>query len=127
MSYVVSVVRDSPIEREEVRALAGTSPSFEVEDADGICILHWRGTGTEKRESFVLSEGSLDVTSPSDAALTIAQELAGKLRARVIGEEGEDLTDVQVSGGVATASGCGPFAGSILLIAALVAIYWFFI
>ena len=99
---------------------------FNLEEADGTCILHWSESGSDKRESFVLSGGSLDVTSPSDAALTIAQELARKLGAKVVGEEGENLTAAQVSRALGSAPGCGPFAGAIFLIAALVAIYWFF-
>ncbi len=126
MSYVVSIVRDKPIDPAEVEALAASSPTFELEDEDGICILHWANTSTDKHESFVLSDGTLDITSPSDAALTVAQELAAELGARVIGEEGEDLSDVHVTGDPGASTGCGPLTGSILLIAALLAAYWFF-
>ncbi len=126
MSYVVSIVRDSPIDREEVRALAKASSAFEMEEADGICILHWTNPDSDKRESLVLSSGSLDITTPSDAALTITKELARTLGAKVIGEEGEDLTDAQVSGNLGSSPGCGPFVGSILIIAALIAMYWLF-
>lgn len=51
----------------------------------------------------MLSGGSLDVTSSSDAALTIAQDLAKKLGAEIIGEEGENPTDAQFSRGLVTA------------------------
>lgn len=126
MSYVVSIVRDTPIDPVEVGALAAASPAFELEDADGFCVLHWAGDETARRESFVLSDGALDITSPSDAALVAAQAIAAELGARVIGEEGEDLSDVRVGGDPATNAGCGPFVGSVLFLVLLLAIYWMF-
>ena len=125
MSYVVSIVRDTPIDPEEVRTLATALPAFEIEDADGVFILHWSDSENDKRESCVLSDGSLDTKTPSDGALEAAQELAARLGARVVGEEGEDLSTVHVTGSPPAAAGCGPFAGSVLLIAVLLAIYWF--
>lgn len=126
MSYVVSITRATPIDRAEVQALAAGSTTLELEDADGFCTLHWTDPATDERGSFVLSDGSLDITSPSDAALLAAQELAAQLGARVIGEEGDDLSNIQVSGDPAPSDGCGPFVGSIFLIATLLAAYWFF-
>ncbi|NIL93572.1 MAG: hypothetical protein GTO71_03815 [Woeseiaceae bacterium] len=126
MSYVVTVVRDTPIEEEEIRDLAGSSPKFKVEVTDECCALRFASISGGKAEYFVLSGGSLDITSPSDAALEAAQEMAKVLGGRVIGEEGEDLSNVSASGGLGTVSGCGPLLGSILLIAVLLAIFWLF-
>lgn len=126
MSYVVAVERDVPIDQAELEALAAGSPVLELDNSDGFCVLHWKNPITNKRESFVLSKGSLDITSPSDAALTFAQDLATQLGAKVVGEEGEDLSDIHVTGGPVASTGCGPFAVSVLLVAVLLAAYWLF-
>ncbi len=126
MSYVVSVVRDSLIGEAELEEFASDSGAFEIERSDGFLILHWRDPAEGKRESFVLTDGSLDITSPSDAALVAAQEIAARLGARVVGEEGEDLSDVHVTGTAPTSAGCGPVAATIAIIAALLAAYWLF-
>ena len=124
MSYVVSVVRESPIEEAELEKIAVEAGDFELEVMDGFSILHWLDAESNARESFVLSDGSLDITTPSDAALMAAQELAERLGAKVIGEEGEDLTEVEVSGNVTVSSGCNPVAGSIFLMGVLLALFW---
>jgi hypothetical protein len=124
VSYVVSIVRDRPIEQGEVRALASDALTLEADEADDFYVLHWTNPAADRRETFVLVDGSLDITSPSDAALAVAQELAAKLDARVVGEEGEDLSDADVAGGTVTVTGCGPLAASIAIIAALLLIYW---
>ena len=126
MSYVVSIVREAPIEEAELREIAGDSSEFELEASDGHPILHWRMAETDKRESFVLTDGALDITTPSDAALIAAQDLAERLGARVEGEEGEDLTDVDVTGNVTVASGCGPMTATLAIVALLLVVYWLF-
>lgn len=126
MSYVVSIVRDRPIEPAEVRALESDALTLEADDVDDFCVLHWTDPVADRRETFVLADGSLDITSPSDAALAVAQELAAKLDARVVGEEGEDLTDADVAGGSVTVTGCGPLAASIAIMATLLLLYWLF-
>ena len=125
MSYVVSIVRDRPIDEAEVRILAGEFPGIEIESADGTLMLHWQVDGDGDRETFVLTDGSLDVTTPSDEGLRLAQSFADRLGAQVVGEEGEDLTDVDVA--TPPATGCGAFVGAIVLIAVLLAVYWFVI
>ena len=126
MSYVVSIVREASIDRAELESIAGESADFELEEIDDVCLLHWSDGRNTGRETFVLSGNSLDITSPSDAALVAAQELAARLDARVVGEEGEDLSGVEPMGTEAGSVGCGPLFGSILLIAALLAAYWLF-
>jgi hypothetical protein len=126
LSYVVSIVRDRPIEQAEVRTLATDALTFEADDADDFCVLHWTDPAADRRETFVLTDGALDITSPSDAALAVAQELAAGLDARVVGEEGEDLSEADVAGGSVTVTGCGPLAVSIAAITILLLIYWLF-
>lgn len=127
MSYVVSITRNSPITETDLRALARELPAFEVEDSGDSSILHWTDITTGKRESFFLSGGSLDIASPSDAALEAAQDLAARLGAKVSGEEGEDLTAVGPIAAPGDSTGCGPFAWSIVLISVLLALYWIFL
>ena len=126
MSYVVSVVREPPIEEAELEKIAVDASDFELEVKDGFSILHWLDAESDTRESFVLTDGSLDITTPSDAALMAAQELAERLGAQVVGEEGEDLTDVEVAGNVTVSTGCGPMTGTLAIIALLLIAYWLF-
>ncbi len=126
MSYVVSIVRESPVGESELEEVASDAGVYEIERSDGLLILHWCDTEENERESFVLSDGSLDITSPSDAALVAAQDLAARLGAKVVGEEGEDLTEVQITATAPASAGCGPVAGTITIVAVLLVAYWLF-
>ena len=126
MSYVVSIVREAPIDESELEDIASRDRGFELDRADDTIILRWIDPESDMRESFVLIDGSLDITTPSDAALIVAQALAAHLGAKVIGEEGEDLTDADVSGNVTTSSGCGPMTGTFAIIGLFLILYWLF-
>ncbi len=124
MSYVVTLHRSTRIEREEVEALAQDSSQLAFDGSEGEALLHWTNSATDSRETFVLTDGELHITSPSDDALSLAQTIAGHLGATVRGEEGEDLSEVPVGKGSNDSTGCGTFIWSILLIAVLLGIYW---
>ena len=126
MSYVVSIVREAPIGESELEDIANRDRGFELDRADDTVILRWIDPETDMRESFVLVDGSLDITTPSDSALVVAQALAEHLGARVVGEEGEDLSNVDVSGSVTSSPGCGPMTGTLAIIAIFLIAYWFF-
>ena len=100
MSYVVSIARkERPIEVSELRRLVESDPELSIlesaVDHDVLDVL-WRNSTEAEPVAFVLSAGSIEVTTPSDAALRKMQLLAGQLDAKIIGEEGEDLTNVEV-------------------------------
>ena len=126
MSYVVSVVREAPIGEPELEDIASRDRGFEFVRTDDAAILRWIDPESEARESFVLIDGSLDITTPSDAALKVAQALAAHLGAQVVGEEGENLTNVDLSGIAARPRGCGPMAVTLAIIGLLLLAYWLF-
>jgi hypothetical protein len=84
MSYVVSIIR--PIQKREFINLLDANPKFRIESQNDDCaVVRW-SDGNESA-MFVLSQGSIVVTSPSDTAFKQMQELAKKLNAEIIGEE----------------------------------------
>lgn len=105
MSYIVSIRRKEGhyISDAELRALIDKDTSLhevslqdvKCEEASA-CVVEWLPEGGSKPVLFVLEAGEVSVTTPSDAALRKMQELARLLDASVIGEEGEDLTTVEV-------------------------------
>lgn len=109
MGYLVFVKRgedlgpDSPsnIEWAEVIDLVANDPSFEDTSTEEVnsftleCIVG-------KKTHFLFDQGILEVSTPNDSALIRMQGIAVALNARVIGEEGEDITDTSVPSG----SGC---------------------
>lgn len=127
MSYVVSIRRDAAITSEELRAIVEGDAELTIstaadEHADEAMMLAWQADENVDPEFFVLSQGAVDVTTPSNNALRKMQALAERLGAQVFGEEGEELTDVEVSDNVP--GGCGPVAWTILFFLGLVAVYW---
>lgn len=127
MSYVVSIRRDAAITVDELQSAVEADPEFSVETstvqlADGVMELAWRPTEDADAECFVLSKGVIDVSTPSNSALRKMQAVAANLGAQVFGEEGEDLTDVEVAD--ALPGGCGPAAWTVLLVLVLLAGYW---
>lgn len=127
MSYVVSIRREAAITSEELRAIVEGDPELTIstaadEHADDAMLLAWQADENADPEFFVLSQGAVDVTTPSNNALKKMQAVAEQLGAQVFGEEGEELTDVEVSD--VASGGCGPVAWAILLFLVLVVGYW---
>jgi hypothetical protein len=130
MSYVVSIRRPEgrAISVDELRSLVTqdeslheASPPDTGPDGVGYWALEWKATAGAKSVPFDLQGGELCVTTPSNAALRKMQELARLLDAQVIGEEGEDLTEVEVPdrefSPAMGLSGCA--VGVVLVVAAL--------
>ena len=127
MSYVVSIRKDAAISENELQAAVESDPELaiavsDVELADGVVVIEWRPEKDADPEYFVLYKGVVDVTSPSNGALKKMQSLAVALEAQVFGEEGEELTDVEVSDIPPT--GCGPAAWVVLIFSMLLYAYW---
>lgn len=129
MSYVISVDRDTPITGDELRAITESDPEFSLsdisdDDSAQTFELNWRPDDQAKPTAFILNDGTIDVTTPSNAALQKLQSLAKILGAKVVGEEGEDLSTTEIAD--VPSQGCGPVAWTATLIAALVIGYWIF-
>ena len=126
MSYVVSIRRKSPITEQELLAAVESDDQFSIAETGDLSndsfVLHWSGKNETPIEYFVLHRGEIDITSPSNSALEAAQSLAALLGADVVGEEGEDLTNVNIP--ETNSAGCGPFVWAILGIGAFLLLYW---
>nr|BAJ07069.1 hypothetical protein [uncultured bacterium] len=125
MGYIVTIERseERPIEPEEFRSLAEADAELTVDDAAvdaDVLNVWWREASQLEPVAFVLSAGRIDVTNPSNAALRKMQELAGQLEAKVVGEEGEDLTDVESPDFEVSAKGLWGCLGLLVLIAVIV-------
>jgi hypothetical protein len=133
MSYVVSIRRMEPagITAEEFRSLAARDDSLHVADPhpeaseSECCDVEWSPSSGGSPVLFAYYAGEVSVATPSHAALRKMQELARLLGAKVIGEEGEDLTEVEVPdweiSPVAGLSGCA------VIVILLVATVWWLI
>ena len=126
MSYVVSIRRKSLITEQELVAAVEGDDQFSIAETDDLSsdsfVLHWKGENETAKEYFVFHRGEIDITSPSNSALEAAQSLAASLGADVVGEEGEDLTNVNFP--ETNSAGCGPFVWAILGIGAFLLLYW---
>jgi hypothetical protein len=126
LSYVVSIRRKSPITEQELLAAVESDDQFSIAETGDLSndsfVLHWSGKNETPIEYFVLHRGEIDITSPSNSALEAAQSLAALLGADVVGEEGEDLTNVNIP--ETNSAGCGPFVWAILGIGAFLLLYW---
>lgn len=126
MSYVVSIRRKSPITEQELLAAVKSDAQFSIAETDDLAndsfVLQWIGENETSKEYFVFHHGEIDITSPSNSALETAQSLAASLGADVVGEEGEDLTNVNLP--ETNDAGCGPFVWAILGIGAFLLLYW---
>lgn len=99
------------------------TPVQSATDTDGgVFALAWQPPGVAQPELFVLEGGVVNVTSPSNPALIKIQSLASTLGASVSGEEGENLSNVHVSG--ETAAGCGPAVWTFFVLAIVLIGYW---
>ena len=128
MSYVVSIRRRTAVTVDELRAIVDNDDELRILEGDsvpaGTMTLEWQDERGSRAEMFVLSDGVIDATTPSSAALAKLQSLAAALGAKVIGEEGEDLTDVEIGDDVP--GGCGLLGWTIVFLATLVTAYWWF-
>ena len=126
MSYVVSIRRKSPITEQELLTAVESDDQYAIAEVDDLSddsfVLHWSGENETVVEYFVFHHGEVDITSPSNPALEAAQSLAALLDANVVGEEGEDLTNVNFP--ETNSAGCGPFVWAILGIGAFLLLYW---
>jgi hypothetical protein len=126
LSYVVSIRRKLPITEQELLAAVDGNDQFAIAETDDLSndsfVLHWKRENETAKEYFVFHRGEIEITSPSNSALETAQSLASSLGADVVGEEGEDLTNVNLS--ETKSAGCGPFVWAILGIGALLFLYW---
>ena len=98
MSYIVSIRRDKgpPISRDEALAIA-ESEGLRV-DPSTRAANELRFFCTDATGEFALLhlEGRIESsTTPSNDVLVTMQRIARRLDARLIGEEGEDLTDAE--------------------------------
>lgn len=123
MSYVVSIVRPTPIGDAELEQFAADSAEFDLDRGTDAAVLSWRNPHSETVEFFVLTDGALEITTPSESGLATAQHIADKLGASVVGEEGEDLTNADKTSNAAS-SGCGPMTATLLMVGSLLAAYW---
>ena len=126
MSYVVSIRRKLPITEQDLIAAVDDDDQFSIAETDDLSssslVVRWQGEDEVATQYFVFHRGEIDITSPSNSALEAAQSLATALGAGVVGEEGEDLTNVDLP--ESDESGCGPFVWAILAIGGLLALYW---
>jgi len=126
LSYVVSIRRKPPITEQELLAAIESDNQFSIAETDDLSndsfVLHWSGENETAMEDFVFHLGEIDITSPSNSALEAAQSLAASLGADVVGEEGEDLANVNLT--ETNSAGCGPFVWAILGIGAFLLLYW---
>jgi hypothetical protein len=127
LSYVVSIRRDSPITEDDLRLIVESDPDFHLPESPGnenhsSIVMYWQSDGQEEPVSFVLNDGLIEVTTPSDSALRKMQSLAKLLDAKVIGEESEDLTTAEIVD--TRSSGCGQFVWTVAIIVILLVLFW---
>ena len=128
MSYLVTIRRpdDRPILEGELRELAASDEELEVSAAGEELLLRWRQPG-EQPFVFLVTEGRIDTTTtPSNAAVRKMQGVARSLGARVIDEDDQDLTDIDVP---LTETAGAVTLGCYIIAAALVALiaWWIFL
>ena len=127
MSYVVTISRDAPIKDDELRTVLEQFAELEISqtphpDNGASLEIRWQPKGGAEPSYFVLSEGKINAYTPSDEALEQLQALAKSLQAQVIGEEGENLSEIKVPD--IPASGCGPLVWTIAVIGVFLVAYW---
>ena len=132
MSYTVIIRRpdDRPILEAEVRGLVSGDGELAfppLADADpGELLFHWTRPG-QQPVGFLLSHGQIgSTTTPSDEAVAKMQQLAKVLDAVVEGEDGEDLTNVEMPAGRVAGHGAGCYVFALLTFLAVAAWLLFF-
>lgn len=123
MSYIVSIKREgAAIQQAELEAAISDIAGFA---RDGALIIWQPPQADAKPSVFMLDDsGAIRVTTPSNATLRTMQTVARRLNARVVGEEGEDLSDVSAPDGKTSPAGCIA-ALAVLAIAGCV-VWWLF-
>lgn len=131
MSYIVTIRREGPkgehppIEAAEFRSAVDADPAFEVKSFAGSedLVARWTSTEGKAAADFVFSaaDGTIHVNMPANEVLVRMQSLAREVAAGVFGEEGEELTEVPVSGESPPGQGC---ATSIILFLPAFATYF---
>ncbi len=131
MSYVVSIRRSdgSSIAPPEIEALVAADSELRkltlcLRPVILMLLIAWRSADQSATATFLLSEGGLhSTTTPSNAVLRKLQQMSRLLGARLIGEDGDDITDIEITGVEPSAAfswGCLVVVGS----AVLLAIWW---
>jgi hypothetical protein len=132
VSYVVTIKRQNgaAVTPQQLQAAIADDPSLRAKSLDADNLEHdylelsWHPEGQSKPALFILQAGEVCVTTPSDSALRKMQELAGRLGARVIGEEGEDLTDVPIPESELSWAG---LTGCAVIVVVLAAVVWWLV
>lgn len=102
MSYIITLRRSlgKPISAEEVHSVIEHASDLELESAPSEVdevLFRWTGGEEGSPLDLLFSRGEIETaTTPSNAALRRLQRLAEELNASLFGEEGEDLSDVDV-------------------------------
>ena len=127
MSYVVTISRDAPIKDDELRTVLKDFAELEISETahsdDGALLeIRWQPNGDAEPSYFVFSDGKISAYTPSDEALVQLQALAKSLQAQVFGEEGENLTEIEVPD--IPAAGCSPLVWTIAVAGVLLVAYW---
>lgn len=130
MSYVVSITRgeEKPIQLNEFEKAVSNDPEFtkapECQDHNSPSYI-WTTNNSNKESYFHYWQPNIAIESPSYQALIKIQQLAKKLDANVIGEEGEDLSDINPDdltpaddGGVLKS-----FINTVIVIVVLISLY----
>lgn len=93
MSYVLTIRRDAPLRADELRALVQRDESLSIlpDEETEVGAILWNGENPPLPLTF--DNGGIWSTPRNDAAIIKMQELARSLNARLIGEDGEDLTE----------------------------------
>lgn len=132
MSYLVTIRRagESPILEDEVRELVRSDGDLDfpqaAEEVPGELLFHWKQPGGQP-VGFLLSHGQImSTTTPSDEAVAKMQQLARSLNAIVEGEEGEDLTSIELPAGRVTTRGIGCYVLAFLAFLAVTGWWLFF-
>ncbi len=118
----------SSIAPPEIEALVAADSELRIEPlpatGDSELLIAWRSADQSATATFLLSEGGLhSTTTPSNAVLRKLQQMSRLLGARLIGEDGDDITDIEITGVEPSAAfswGCLVVVGS----AVLLAIWW---
>lgn len=107
MSYVVEIIRVNgddtvPIAPEEFRHIVESDPALEMLPAGpeynpDVMAAKWTQHPRNKEALLCFASGVIDVTTPDDHILIKMRQVAKSLEARVRGEEGEFLDDIEIN------------------------------
>jgi hypothetical protein len=118
MSYIISIKPVSDLDLEKLTQSDGNITLEKQENFTSITV-------TKDEEKFIFSYSCgeiISLSSPSDKELQLMQDIAFRLKARVVGEEGEDITISFKQN--ADIKGCAPAAKLVLTILWLFIMYY---